>query len=258
MLDKYQTILKEIKIAGKKALSSQSSLTISKKSDGVDVVTQLDSEIEIYLHNVISNLFPEDGFWGEENEELRSDSEYTWYVDPIDGTKFYAADIPLWSVSIARVKKGDKIPVFSAIYIPQQDHLFHAVNGEGAFKNNQKLSVKTNTDLSKLTLAFDFVPTRDSNLNSSIYSKLSVLLQSFYRVRLFGCGSLSTVWTATGFFGCFIKYLEGTKQYNDIVAGLLISQEAGLHVDYQKLDNQLDRIVICQKEILEKVLEIVQ
>lgn len=255
---KYKEILNIIKEAGNLALDSQTKLEITKKSDGVDLVTQIDGKIEEILFRKIKELFPDDGFWGEENEELRSEAEYIWYVDPIDGTKFYAADIPLWSVSIARVKRKQKIPEFSAIYAPKEQDLFYAFRREGAFKNNKKIELQDIKDLNKLTLAFDFVPTENENLNLEIYLKLTKLLQNLYRVRLFGCGSLSTAWTATGFFGAFIKYLEGTKQYNDVVAGLLIAQESGLKVDFQTLENKLDRIIICHPENFEKLLEIIQ
>ncbi|MEO6728760.1 MAG: inositol monophosphatase [Candidatus Dojkabacteria bacterium] len=257
MNKEFKKILQTIKQAGRLALDYQSKLKIHKKSDGIDFSTQADSEIEQLLYDSLKQLFPKDGFWGEESEELREESYYIWYVDPIDGTKFFAADIPLWSVSVARVKKGEKVPVFSAIYSPKDGNLFYAMKSEGAWKNDKKLEINNSSEISKLTVAFDFVPTDNKVLNSEIYGKLSKLLQTFYRVRLFGCGSLSTVWTATGFFGCFIKYLQGTKQYNDVVAGLLIAQEAGLNVDYQTLDNGLERIIICHKDVLEKVQNII-
>ncbi len=257
MNQNYKKILQVIEKAGLIAEELQGDLEIHQKSDGIDISTQVDHKIEEMLYKAIKKLFPEDGFWGEEKEELREESEYIWYVDPIDGTKFFAAEIPLWSISIARVKKGEKIAVFSAIYVPKEGNLYYAAKGKGAYLNSTKIESKHHKSLDKITLAFDFSPTEDKKLNNSVYNKLPSLLNSFYRVRIFGCGTLSTVWTSTGFFGCFIKYLQGTKQFNDVAAGLLIAQESGLNVDFKTLKNGLDRIIICNKKLLPKVLEVI-
>lgn len=258
MKKQYLEILKEIEKAGKLALKLQKDLQITKKGDGIDVVTQADKEIEQRIYKKISKIFPDDGFWGEEDENLRKDSEYIWYVDPIDGTKYFAANIPLWSISVARVKKGEKIPQFSAIYIPKEDSLFYAEMGKGVYLNSKKLSSSKSSEINKTTLAFDFSPSKDGGLNTFVYNKFPKLLDNFYRVRFLGVGTLNTVWTTTGFFGVFIKYLQGTKQYNDVVAGLLIAQESGLKVDYQKLKNGLERIIICNKENLEEIQKILE
>ena len=266
MNQNYKEILKVIKKAGQHALDLEKDLVVKKKGDGVDVVTQADHKIEQMLFETISKYFSGDGFWGEENEKLRNDQEYTWYIDPIDGTKYYAAGIPLWSVSVARVKRGEKIPEFSSIYIPKENNLFYAIKGEGAYLNDNKLVNKRSLLLrnnqiqaiEKTTLAFDFSPSEDEEVNKFIYDKFPDLLKNFYRVRFLGVGTLNIAWTVTGFFGCFIKYLQGTKQFNDVVAGLLIAQEAGLKVDHQSLDNSLDRIVICNSESFEKVLKIIK
>src|SRR6185369_13597257 len=136
MNQNYKKILEVVEKAGLIALELQGDLQIRHKSDGIDISTQADHKIEEMLYKAVKKLFPEDGFWGEENEELREESEYIWYVDPIDGTKYFAAQIPLWSVSIARVKKGEKVPEFSAIYIPKEENLYYALKEQGAFLNN--------------------------------------------------------------------------------------------------------------------------
>lgn len=258
MNQNYKEILNVVKKAGQLALDLEARLDIKKKHDGVDVVTQVDNQIEQMLFDVVKSNFPEDGFWGEENEELRNDQEYTWYVDPIDGTKYYAAGIPLWSISVARVKRGEKIPVFSTIYIAKEKNLFYALKGEGAYLNNIKLENKTANPIEKTILAFDFSPSENKGVNNFVYEKFPILLKNFYRVRFFGVGTLNVAWTVTAFFGCFIKYLQGSKQFNDVVAGLLIAKEAGLKVDFETLENGLDRIIICPDENYQKVLEIIK
>jgi len=258
MNQNYKKILEVVEKAGLIALELQGDLQIRHKSDGIDISTQADHKIEEMLYKAVKKLFPEDGFWGEENEELREESEYIWYVDPIDGTKYFAAQIPLWSVSIARVKKGEKVPEFSAIYIPKEENLYYALKEQGAFLNNVKFKTKKHKSLDKITLAFDFSPSPVKSQNKFVYQKLPNIFNSFYRTRIFACGTLSTIWTSTGFFGCFIKYLQGTKQFNDVVAGLLIAQESGLNVDFQTLKNGLDRIIICDKELLSKVIEVIK
>ena len=69
--------------------------TVYKKDGGADVTTNIDIAVEKKFHEFVKKHFPEDGFFGEELKELRNIKDHTWYVDPIDGTKYLANNIPL-------------------------------------------------------------------------------------------------------------------------------------------------------------------
>ncbi len=71
----------------------------------------------------------------EENKELdytvRSQYEYVWLVDPLDGTKEFVNKRDEFTLNIALVLNGE--PIFGMIYVPVYQELFYAQKGEGCF-----------------------------------------------------------------------------------------------------------------------------
>ena len=66
-----------------------------------DIVTDVDVYMESKIIENIKNWFPSHSIYSEEKEEIIGDSNYVWFIDPIDGTINFAAGIPLFSTSVA-------------------------------------------------------------------------------------------------------------------------------------------------------------
>jgi len=77
-----------------------------------------------------------------------------WIIDPLDGTTNYAHGYPVFCVSIALEKKGSVI--LGVIYDPTRNDTFVAIRGEGAYLNNQKLTVSPTAELTRSLLATGF------------------------------------------------------------------------------------------------------
>jgi len=81
----------------------------------------------------------------EEGKEIpykdRKHWEYFWLVDPLDGTKEFVKKNGEFTVNIALIHKGT--PVLGVVYAPALDVCYWAKQGEGAFKDGQKLPLKT-------------------------------------------------------------------------------------------------------------------
>jgi histidinol-phosphatase len=103
----------------------QQNLAITIKADK-SPVTQADVETEQAIRQLISDRFPEHGFYGEETGSEGLDKEYLWLVDPIDGTKAFVREYPMFSTQIALMHKGRLIVGVSSA--PQ-----YGVNGELAY-----------------------------------------------------------------------------------------------------------------------------
>jgi len=76
----------------------------SVKESQSSIVTQIDINSEKKIFEIISKKFPKHNLLGEETGFQNKNSEYTWVVDPIDGTSNYAAGIPWFGIIICVLK----------------------------------------------------------------------------------------------------------------------------------------------------------
>ena len=94
----------------------------NKATSGYDPVTQADTEAEKILREIILRAFPDDAIVGEEFPDIDGTSDWTWTLDPIDGTRGFVAGVPVWSTLIA-VSYLDK-PLLGLIDLPAMDTSF--------------------------------------------------------------------------------------------------------------------------------------
>jgi myo-inositol-1(or 4)-monophosphatase len=96
----------------------RTSLSVDDKGAGTrfDPVTEADRAAETVMRAMISKQFPAHGIVGEELGEERSDAEYVWVLDPIDGTKSFIAGMPAWGTLIALTRFGE--PAFGMMHQP--------------------------------------------------------------------------------------------------------------------------------------------
>jgi histidinol-phosphatase len=83
----------------------QRNLEVTIKADK-SPVTQADVETERVIREILSKRFPHHGFYGEETGQSALDAEYLWLVDPIDGTKAFVREYPMFSTQIALMHRG--------------------------------------------------------------------------------------------------------------------------------------------------------
>ena len=69
----------------------------TKKDFQIDPVTKLDIESEKIIRNIINSYYPDHNIIGEELKKKTTNSDYTWVIDPIDGTKSMIMNLPTWS-----------------------------------------------------------------------------------------------------------------------------------------------------------------
>jgi myo-inositol-1(or 4)-monophosphatase len=107
---------------------------ITQKESQSSVVTVADIESERVIIDIIRTAFPGHNIVSEECGLVSNGSEFTWVVDPLDGTSNFAAGIPWFGVLIA-VLKGE-VPVLGGAYLPVGDVLYVAEKGKGAYRND--------------------------------------------------------------------------------------------------------------------------
>ncbi|MBN8222337.1 MAG: inositol monophosphatase family protein [Spirochaetes bacterium] len=97
-------------------------------------VTAADLEIEAKLRELIEKNFPDHGIIGEEHGNTRTDAEFVWVLDPIDGTKSFITGVPLFTTLISLMHNGE--PQCGAIYQPILDELVWGNNKECFFNGS--------------------------------------------------------------------------------------------------------------------------
>ena len=142
----YEDIIKAA-VAGGEVLEKYFGeiLDITVKSRPSDVRTQADLGSENAILEILSEKFPTYNIFAEESGENNKNSEYTFVIDPLDGTNNFVLGIPYFSVGIGLIKE-DKI-IFGVVYNPILKNLYVAQEGRGAFLNDKKICVNTEASM---------------------------------------------------------------------------------------------------------------
>lgn len=121
--------------------------TVSRKADNSEV-TEIDRNTETAITAVLREAFPEFGIYGEEHGTSGpTDAEYTWVIDPIDGTTNFVRGVPVWGSLIALVH--NEVPVLSVVSAPALGMRWWASVGDGAYFNGSRIYVSAVKDLSE-------------------------------------------------------------------------------------------------------------
>jgi len=192
---------------------------IEYKGD-VDLVTVADRESEALILERIRHQFPTHDVMGEEGTRIETGSEYRWYVDPLDGTTNFAHGYPVFCVSLAVERRGQRVA--GVIYDPTRDEMFTAELGSGARLNDQAMQVSATTKLGECLIATGF-PSYKRHKNPNIYFYHQLTLRT-HGVRRAGSAALDLCNVASGRF-------DGFWEFNlnpwDTAAGVLMVEEAG-------------------------------
>lgn len=187
----------------------------------IDLVTEADRAAEAVAVELIRSRFPRHDILAEEGDYGRTDAEYCWIIDPLDGTTNYAHGFPWFAVSVA-LAQGEKV-IAGAVFNPLSNHLFTARSGGGAFLNGERLHVSRTARLDQALLATGFPYDRkDSQVNN--YDHFINFQQAAQACRRPGAASLDLCWTAAGRLD---GYWEMKLKPWDVAAGKLLIEEAG-------------------------------
>lgn len=104
-------------------------------------VTTTDKAVEKKLRAMIVAQYPDHGIFGEEFENINTDAEYVWVLDPIDGTAAFIAGIPVYGTLIALAWKGK--PFIGLIDHPITDDRWVGINHTCAFHNGSPITTRT-------------------------------------------------------------------------------------------------------------------
>ena len=127
-----------IRAAGERMLGYHQ-LEVTSKGRHGDYVTQADKAVQEMLMEGLAGLYPEASFIAEEKENASLTDGPTFIIDPIDGTTnfFRFREASVISVGLTGGKKTRE----GWIYHPYRRQMYHAVRGQGAFRDGERLRV---------------------------------------------------------------------------------------------------------------------
>jgi len=125
-----------------------------QKEAASSIVCEADLASEKRILQHIRAHYPDHNIIAEESGCTWRGSQYTWVIDPLDGTSNFVAGIPWFGVQVA-ILRGRK-PIMGAMYLPKEDTLYFGEAGKGAYRNGKKVRVTTEPDLCKVLCAFSF------------------------------------------------------------------------------------------------------
>jgi myo-inositol-1(or 4)-monophosphatase len=250
--DYYKILEPIIKNAGQKAkdkwekFDREKSLLKSK----TEIVTQVDKDTEKLLIKNIKKAFPSHGFLGEEFGSKKSQADYIWIIDPIDGTTNFSIHNPLWCISIGLAYKNEII--FGIIYVPVLNELFWSEKDKGSFLNNKKMKLPS---LNKAKIIHTFCHgQRKRDLKVALNYYRDQKMKSL-DCRQLGSAAIEIAYVASGRVDSIM--IPGIKVW-DVAAGALIAKESGVNVLNFKGENwQLssEDIIVCHPEIKNDILK---
>jgi myo-inositol-1(or 4)-monophosphatase len=185
------------------------------------LVSYVDIETEKQLVSGLVELTPECNFITEEGtQKTTTHADYSWIIDPLDGTTNFLKGIPIFSISIALRYRNELI--LGIVHDIMQDACFYSWKNGGAYCNGIKISVSETLRIDEAVIATGFPYERKwmEDLNRILLD----VLKRARGVRRLGSAAIDLAYTACGRFDGFY---ETRLNAWDMAAGILLVNEAG-------------------------------
>jgi myo-inositol-1(or 4)-monophosphatase len=185
-----------------------------------DLVTETDIAAERAILDLVREHFPEHAVLSEETAGGAIGPEYTWVIDPLDGTSNFTHGVPIFSVSIAVLAHGE--PLIGVVYDPLRKHLFSAQRGKGATLNGRPLKVSNVSEIHQALVGLDWA--RSDEARGEVLTNLARVAPQCHTVRIMGSAALGLTYVAAGWLD---GYFHLALHPWDAAAAVLLAMEAG-------------------------------
>ena len=200
---------------------------ISQKDGFSNIVTSSDIAVQEFLCERLASLLPGSGFICEEEDINDASHEYTWIIDPIDGTANYSRGIGQCAICVGLRHNGHM--EMSVVYQPRTNELFHAERGKGAFLNGKPIHVSDRPFQNSIMCTALAVYHKE-------YAKVcsDIICDTFMQcndIRRFGAAAPELCYLAMGRCELYFEYLLSPWDY--AAASLILTEAGGCLSDLQ-------------------------
>jgi myo-inositol-1(or 4)-monophosphatase len=220
-------------------------LKLGQKEGRANLVTDVDVMAEKTVIGVLQSEYPDFNIVSEESPAVARDSQFTWVIDPLDGTNNYVHGIPFICVSIG-LALGREV-VSGVIYDPVRKELFTARKGRGAFLNGAPISVAKRTAVNLAFLGVDLG--YDADKGRAMLDFLKAPWPEIGGFRLMGSAALGLTYVACGRLDA---YVHPCLYPWDVAAAIALVEESGGKItDWQgKPATTESRVIVAANEPL--------
>ena len=216
--------------------------------------TEVDDYNDRLIRMRIKESFPDHNIYSEEQDALNRGSEYSWVVDPLDGTIPYRyGTTDHFSVCIALAKR--KTPIIGVIFAPKRGELYTAEQGQGAFCNGERIYVSLEDDINHVLMSLDLGKETSSFKRASLakYEERLISPEGVTYTLFSACASVPLALTAKGNLHA---YMSLNLEPWDMAAAVVIDREAGVKVTNIKGEEWTldDPSILAANPILHKKL----
>ena len=177
-----------------RSLDRVGGITVSEKSRN-DFVTEVDRQAEQVLIAAVRKAYPAHGFLAEESGEHPGD-EYTWVIDPLDGTTNFLHGFPQFAISVACRHRGRA--EVAVVLDPLRGELFTAERGAGAQLDGRRLRVSQRLGLEGALIGTGFPYRENRRWLKPYLAMLESVMDATAGVRRPGAASLDLAYVAAG------------------------------------------------------------
>jgi myo-inositol-1(or 4)-monophosphatase len=218
-----------------------------------DFVTEVDRAAEQAIVDILLKAYPDHAILAEESG-ASGDSEYTWIIDPLDGTTNFIHGFPQYAVSIA-LRHREHVTQ-AVVFDPTRNELFTASRGRGAFLNERRIRVSRRTKLSECLIGTGFPFRSFEHLDEYVRMFRSVT-EHTAGIRRPGAAALDLAYVAAGRLDGFWEI--GLSPWDMAAGSLLILEAGGLVSDFKGEAAYLDegRIVCGAPKIFPQLLNLI-
>lgn len=218
MSKELEVTIEAAKKAGEIVKKNFSQLNTTMLKEGGSFYTEIDQRSEEKIISIIKEKFPDHSFVAEESDPIEKDSDYTWMIDPLDGTSNYINHLPFFAVSIALIKQGDV--QLGVVYDPIHSDLFTVEKGKRAKMNDYILEVSKTSEIQKFVIGYGR-PHFVKEKFVEIFSKVELAART---PKILGSMALDMCYVASGRLDAAVAF---SPRAWDVAAGVLLVEEAG-------------------------------
>lgn len=231
----------------------QIGIAAQAKSDG-SPVTIADTEIDNLVVEAVKSAYPGHAVLSEEGDISPTPTEYTWVCDPLDGTQPYTFGVPVSMFSLALVKNGT--PILGVMYDPYEDRMYHAIKGEGAYLNGEKITVNDQATLANNHVALPGSIEEPLDSGGLLHEAIKRQIKTF----TFVCVTAEAALVATG---QIVANVYGHSSPWDIAAIKIIVEEAGgkvtnLSGNEQRYDQPIKGAIVSNGHVHDELVSMVK
>jgi histidinol-phosphatase len=214
-------------------------------------VTAADRGAEELLRKEITARFPDDGFLGEEYGDTPGTSGFRWVIDPIDGTRSFVRNIPIWATLVGLEYRGEQIA--GVCYAPALGQTWRALKGDGAYRDGRPIRVSETPTLSEALLVYSSIGWFQ---RASREASFLELCRRTHRQRGYG-DFYGFVLVAQGSCDAMIEH--GVHAWDVAATKVIIEEAGGRFTDWGGVPT-IDRpdVVASNGKLHEPVLEILR